>query len=140
MPLRRSAGRHGPIVHRDDGRGERRHRRRLGRILVLFPRSRVLTAVFLFFVLDLIEVPALFILGIWFLLQFVSGVGSLGAGVAGGGVAIWAHLAGFAAGALTGFLWRVAERPRREYSGLSGSWLSALGKPPSKWSNALPRA
>jgi membrane associated rhomboid family serine protease len=86
----------------------------MGAYFVLFPHSRVLTAVFIFFYLDLIEIPAIFFLGIWFLMQFFSGVGSLGADAAGGGVAFWAHVVGFAAGALAGALWRATERTQRE--------------------------
>ena len=86
----------------------------MGAYFVLFPHSRVLTAVFIVFYLDLIEIPAIFFLGIWFLMQFFSGVGSLGADAAGGGVAFWAHVVGFAAGALTGALWRAADRTRKE--------------------------
>ena len=54
----------------------------MGAYFVLFPHSRVLTAVFIFFFMDLIEIPAIFFLGIWFLMQFFSGVGSLGADAA----------------------------------------------------------
>ena len=50
----------------------------MGAYFVLFPHSRVLTAVFIVFFMDLIEIPAIFFLGIWFLMQFFSGVGSLG--------------------------------------------------------------
>jgi membrane associated rhomboid family serine protease len=85
----------------------------MGAYFVFFPHSRVLTAVFIVFVMDLIEIPAIFFLGIWFLMQFFSGVGSLGAAAADGGVAFWAHVVGFAAGALTGVLWRAAESRRR---------------------------
>ena len=86
----------------------------MGAYFVLFPYSRVLTAVFIVFFMDLIEIPAIFFLGIWFLMQFFSGVGSLGAGTASGGVAFWAHIVGFAVGALTGAWWRTAESSRRE--------------------------
>ena len=51
----------------------------MGAYFVLYPHSRVLTAVFLLFFLDLIEIPAVFFLGIWFLMQLFSGVGSIGA-------------------------------------------------------------
>ena len=86
----------------------------MGAYFVLYPRSRVLTAVFVLFLVDLIEIPAVFFLGIWFLMQFFSGVGSLGAAAAGGGVAFWAHVVGFAAGALTGLLWRTRDRRQIE--------------------------
>jgi membrane associated rhomboid family serine protease len=77
----------------------------MGAYFVLYPRSRILTAVFLIVFFDLVEVPALFFLGIWFLMQLFSGIGSIGAHAAGG-VAIWAHVIGFAAGALGGWVWR----------------------------------
>ena len=85
----------------------------MGAYFVLFPHSRVLTAVFIFFFIDLIEIPAVFFLGIWFLMQFFSGVGSLGADAAQGGVAFWAHIAGFFVGGVGGLLWRGVEANRR---------------------------
>jgi len=85
----------------------------MGAYFVLFPQSRVLTGVFLFFFFDVIEIPAIFFLGIWFLMQFFSGVGSLGADAAQGGVAFWAHIAGFGVGALSGVVWRGIEAKRR---------------------------
>jgi membrane associated rhomboid family serine protease len=81
----------------------------MGAYFVLFPHSRVLTAVFILFFLDLIEIPAIFFLGIWFLMQFFSGVGSLGSSAAEGGVAFWAHVAGFVVGALVGAMLRVSD-------------------------------
>jgi membrane associated rhomboid family serine protease len=86
----------------------------MGAYFVLFPHSRVLTAVFIVFFMDLIEIPAIFFLGIWFLMQFFSGVGSLGAEAAEGGVAFWAHIVGFAIGAVTGVVWRTVERHQQE--------------------------
>jgi membrane associated rhomboid family serine protease len=85
----------------------------MGAYFVLFPQSRVLTGVFIFFFIDLIEIPAIFFLGIWFLMQFFSGLGSLGAGAAQGGVAFWAHIAGFAVGAAGGVVWKGIESSRR---------------------------
>ena len=85
----------------------------MGAYFVMYPQSRVLTAVFIVFFLDLIEIPAIFFLGIWFLMQLFSGVGSIGVDAANGGVAFWAHVVGFAVGALFGALWRVAEQSRR---------------------------
>ncbi|HEY5998087.1 MAG TPA: rhomboid family intramembrane serine protease [bacterium] len=68
----------------------------LGAYLLLFPRARIVTLVFLGFFAQTIEIPAFFFLGFWFLLQFVSGALSLGG--AGGGVAWFAHVGGFIAG------------------------------------------
>lgn len=82
----------------------------LGGYFVLYPQSRVLT---LFpFPVMLFEVPAFVFLGLWFLLQFVSGLGSLAASSDGlpGGVAFWAHVMGFVAGAA---LVRLLQRPER---------------------------
>ncbi len=77
----------------------------MGAYFVLYPQSRVLTAVFLVVYLDLVEVPAITFLAIWMLLQLFSGVGALTAST-GGGVAIWSHVVGFAFGALGGWFWR----------------------------------
>jgi hypothetical protein len=65
----------------------------MGAYIVLYPRARVLTLVFIFF----IPIPAFIILGYWFLLQFVAGVSTVGAS-ATGGVAWWAHIGGFLMG------------------------------------------
>ena len=71
----------------------------LGAYFVLFPRARVLTLVPLFIFFPLVEIPAFFFLGIWFLIQFLSGAASLGRSSAfAGGVAWWAHIGGFVAG------------------------------------------
>ena len=67
----------------------------MGAYIVLEPRNRILSLFFIF----VIRVPAVVVLGGWFLLQFLSGIGSLGASV-NGGVAVWAHIGGFILGAL----------------------------------------
>ena len=71
----------------------------MGAYFVLYPNSRVLALVPLVIIMEVIEVPAIVFLGIWFLMQFFSGVGSLTeTGVRTGGVAFWAHVAGFLSG------------------------------------------
>jgi len=85
----------------------------MGAYFVLYPHSRVLTAVVIIFFIDLIEIPAIYFLAIWFVMQLLSGVGSIGAGAAEAGVAFWAHVAGFAAGAALGAVWRLGEGSRR---------------------------
>ena len=86
----------------------------MGAYFVLYPQSRVLTAVFIVFFFDLIEIPAVFFLGIWFLMQLLSGVGSLDvSSAAGGGTAFWAHVGGFVVGAVVGFMLRARRRGRR---------------------------
>jgi membrane associated rhomboid family serine protease len=78
----------------------------LGAYLILYPRARIVTVIILGFFIDFIKVPALVYLPIWFLLQFVSGVASLGAETSAqaGGVAWFAHIGGFVAGPVLLFL------------------------------------
>ncbi|OGU28711.1 MAG: rhomboid family intramembrane serine protease [Ignavibacteria bacterium GWA2_55_11] len=73
----------------------------LAAYLLLFPRARVVTLIPVFIFLQVAELPALIVLGFWFVLQFFNGLLSLGMNTAGmGGVAWWAHIGGFAAGFL----------------------------------------
>ena len=65
----------------------------MGAYILLFPRHQILTFFFIF----LIPLPAFLILGYWFVLQFLEGVGQLGM-AARGGVAFWAHIGGFLLG------------------------------------------
>lgn len=66
--------------------------------MVLFPRARVTTLVPLGFFLQVMELPAIVVIGLWLAIQLGSGLLSLG--WTGGGVAWWAHVGGFLAGAL----------------------------------------
>jgi membrane associated rhomboid family serine protease len=84
----------------------------LGAYILLFPRARVLTAVIIIFFIELVRIPAIIVIGVWFLLQLASGVGSLG-GAQQGGVAYFAHVWGFAAGLLLVLPLIVADRTRR---------------------------
>lgn len=67
----------------------------LGAYLMLYPRARVHTLVVFGFYIRTIEVPAMFVLGFWFILQFLNAVISAGTGQ---GVAWYAHVGGFVAG------------------------------------------
>jgi len=80
----------------------------MGAYLVLFPHSRVLVLVFLLLFVDVVEIPAVFFLGFWFLFQVLSGVGRVGEST--GGVAFWAHIGGFVTGVATVALFRRPER------------------------------
>lgn len=71
----------------------------LGAYIVFFPRSRILTLVPLFIVFFLWRIPAIIFIGLWFAMQFLSGVVSLGQANVGG-VAWWAHVGGFLLGML----------------------------------------
>ena len=71
----------------------------LGGYLLLFPRARVLTLIFIIFFVTLLEIPAVIMLGIWFVLQFLPALGQVSThATGGGGVAYWAHVGGFAFG------------------------------------------
>jgi membrane associated rhomboid family serine protease len=76
----------------------------LGAYLMLFPHARVLTLVPIFFFVQMIWVPAVFVLGLWFVVQFLNGVFALGQ--TAGGVAWFAHIGGFLAGIVLIFLLR----------------------------------
>jgi len=81
----------------------------MGAYFVLYPESRILTAIFFVIFFDLVEIPAIFFLGIWFLMQLLSGVGSLGVhNASAGGTAFFAHIGGFAIGLLVGALLRAS--------------------------------
>jgi membrane associated rhomboid family serine protease len=70
----------------------------LGAYILYFPRSRVLTVVPIFLVIQLIEIPAALFLLLWFIMQFFSGVATLAIANNTVGVAFWAHVGGFVAG------------------------------------------
>ena len=86
----------------------------MGAYFVMYPQSRILTAVFVIVFMDLIEIPAIFFLCIWFFMQLFSGVGSIGVSAAGAGVAFWAHVVGFATGVVLGAVWRMAEQGEKK--------------------------
>jgi membrane associated rhomboid family serine protease len=90
----------------------------MGAYFVLYPKSRIVTLVPLFVFIHIMEVPAIFFLGIWFLMQFLSGVGSIASATGGesvGGIAFWAHVAGFLAGLSGVIVFRRPERQRVEW-------------------------
>jgi len=71
----------------------------LAAYLLMFPKARVVTVIPVFLFLQVAELPALIVLGFWFVIQFFAGIISLNADSAGaGGIAWWAHIGGFVAG------------------------------------------
>lgn len=71
----------------------------LGAYLLMFPKAKVVTLIPIFIFIQVAELPAFVILGLWFVLQFFNGLLSLGYATAGmGGVAWWAHVGGFVTG------------------------------------------
>jgi rhomboid family protein len=86
----------------------------LGAYAVMFPRARVYTLVIFFFI-TAVELPALVVLGAWFVLQLFSGFGSVASHV-NGGVAYWAHVGGFVFGmAATWVFFRRRGEPTRPH-------------------------
>jgi membrane associated rhomboid family serine protease len=73
----------------------------MGAYILLYPRARILTLVFIF----VLPIPAVFVLGEWFLVQFLAGLSALGGG-ASGGVAWMAHIGGFLLGMLVTAIWK----------------------------------
>jgi membrane associated rhomboid family serine protease len=79
----------------------------MGAYFVLYPHSRVLTLIPLFIFWEVIELPATFLLGFWFLMQlFSAGAIAVTASSHNGGVAFAAHVVGFVAGMIAVFLFR----------------------------------
>jgi membrane associated rhomboid family serine protease len=70
----------------------------LGGYLLLFPRARVITVIFIIFFFTIVELPAILILGFWFVQQLLFGYFGLSSGGEGGGVAYLAHVGGFVFG------------------------------------------
>ncbi len=85
----------------------------MGAYLAFFPRARVDTLLIYFVFIRVVALPALYVLGFWILIQFLQG--ALDMGGAGGGVAWWAHIGGFAAGFLIGFFFRGRAAQERGY-------------------------
>ena len=82
----------------------------LGMYALRFPRSRVLTLIFLGWFVRLIWIPAMVVLGIWFLMQLLFGV-TAAAGDTQGGVAYMAHVGGFLVGLAAAFVFRPSAKP-----------------------------
>jgi len=71
----------------------------MGAYVILYPLVRVNTLVFLGILITRVALPAYLMLGYWFLIQLLGGLPAVGGGAASG-VAFWAHVGGFVAGAL----------------------------------------
>ncbi|UCG38825.1 MAG: rhomboid family intramembrane serine protease [bacterium] len=71
----------------------------LGAYFLLFPRARVVTILPIFYFIQIVEIPAVIFLGIWFLMQFLTGSMAQISNQGAAGVAWWAHVGGFVAGA-----------------------------------------
>lgn len=90
----------------------------MGAYLLKFPRARIVTLVFIFFFVTTFEIPAIVLLGYWFIIQVFSGLGSIArTHLSEGGVAWFAHVGGFLTGMLLVKLLGTRERyyHRRDY-------------------------
>jgi len=85
----------------------------LGAYVLSYPGARILVLLPIFFFIQFVELPALVVLGFWFVLQFLSGAASVVASSEGGGTAWWAHIGGFLGGMAVFYLFR--PRPRSYY-------------------------
>ena len=85
----------------------------LGAYLISYPHARILTMIPLLIFIEFVELPAVLVLGLWFLLQFLSGAmeTSSASAAASGGVAWWAHVGGFLAGML--LLYAMRPKPKQ---------------------------
>jgi membrane associated rhomboid family serine protease len=91
----------------------------MGAYLIKFPRSRIVTLVFIFIFITTIEVPAGLTLAYWFIIQFFSGVGTIGySHVSQGGTAFFAHIGGF----ITGMILVGVMGTRQIYVRRDASW------------------
>jgi membrane associated rhomboid family serine protease len=86
----------------------------LGGYILLFPRARVVTVIFIVFFFTIVELPALLILGFWFVQQLLFGYFDLNNGGVGGGVAYFAHIGGFVFGLIAIKLFADERKRRRQ--------------------------
>jgi len=99
----------------------------LGGYIVLYPRARVLTLILLVFIPIFLRLPALIVLGLWFVEQLLFGYFDVNSGGESGGVAYFAHIGGFVFGllairAFAGTRRPPPARPRPVYPGYGGRW------------------
>ena len=89
----------------------------MGAYFVLYPQSRVLTLIPLIIFWEVVEMPAIFLLGFWFLMQlFSAGAIAVTASTGGGGVAFMAHVAGFITGIVAVFVLRQRQRTEQYWA------------------------
>ncbi|MCL5023795.1 MAG: rhomboid family intramembrane serine protease [Nitrospirae bacterium] len=82
----------------------------MGAFLITFPRDRIRTLVFLGWFVTITMIPAVILVGFWFLIQLFSGIGALTQRQSGGGIAYMAHVGGLVFGALTAKLFESRKR------------------------------
>lgn len=85
----------------------------MGAYIMLYPRSKITTIIFIIIYFTVAEIPALFFLGFWILLQFIYAAFTVASGGAAGGVAWWAHVGGFAFGMTLTLLLKIFRKQKR---------------------------
>jgi len=84
----------------------------LGAYMILFPRAKVHTLIFLGIFIQVVRLPAILVIGLWFVIQFLNGVLSKG-GAGQGGVAWFAHIGGFLFGVIMIKIFLIGAKPGR---------------------------
>ncbi len=87
----------------------------MGAYMFLFPRARIIFLIPLLFIPYFVEISAFFYLALWFWGQFISGTASSVMAQNAGGIAFWAHVGGFVAGALL-YRFFIRGRPKAYYA------------------------
>lgn len=109
----------------------------LGAYFFLYPHARIIAMVPIFFWPFFFELPAITYLGFWILSQIFSGTLSLALPEDVGGIAWWAHVGGFIAGAALHRLFVNRRRSMRRLEpdewGLEGAWLRGANRDPWRW-------
>ncbi|QDT36696.1 rhomboid family intramembrane serine protease [Stratiformator vulcanicus] len=99
----------------------------MGAYMMLYPGAKVFTLVPIFFIIQILVLPAPFFLGIWFVMQLLEGTASIGQTT---GVAWWAHIGGFAVGAIAAWVMKIthlAKPPVQERRAGSGRFRNYQG-------------
>ena len=85
----------------------------MGAYIMLYPKSRITTIVFIIIYFTITEIPSLFFLGFWIVLQLLYASFSAVNNASGGGVAWWAHIGGFAFGMVLAVLFRFIRKQKK---------------------------
>ncbi len=89
----------------------------LGAYFLRFPLTKIYTLIFFIIIVRIVALPAFLLLGLWFAIQFLSGMANATAGAAGqGGIAFLSHIAGF----IIGIVWTILILRKRYYERLEG--------------------
>ena len=101
----------------------------LAAYMVLFPKGRIMSLIFLGIFITRVFLPAWIMIGYWIVLQIIAGIGSFGIGAANaGGVAYFAHIGGFIAGLI--LVWVFRNKKRLDYQRAARAGASSVGQWP----------